>query len=540
MSQIRFVSLILCCLLFTDFAQAASFDCRKDNLTQLEKMICSDSELSALDKEMSGLFEAEKHNIPDQERQLFFNAQRGWLKQREISCNIRNNTQITGQASDEKKTCLKKLYHARINELKTSDNDEWQAALDELANRFRSAGKKKAKGLIVLNDILQQKKPDVYASNDKPDEETSRTEYLLKKIRKYYNLTEDQVHEISVFIGDYSNASVDFEDIDQDGIKDVILSQSGGKGSCWETEYLFYHGNRNKTLTKMEWPERDLSQELIDFVNLNNKTYIAIERRYIDNPTKQDEIVIELFTLKNEKGRKGIGKVQVNFNSQRKGILTKGNNPAFNILVEKSDAMIKYFARKEAAPLATSLMNNPAWKYDGSNAEKIDKLIGKKYYTSDFQKNDRWYQLLDIDNDGKKEVVCYLVYKTKHKYYNRMIIVKMSDSGPVSYIDVDKRYPELKHIDEKFQDYYCCNDFSGLEESGLKYEPGKGSEYFALSDGKENYIVKIGINQGEKYFDAVSNGYMLGIYKLKNGKIKLIDAMVFDTEYTFKDVNVLK
>jgi uncharacterized protein len=534
-------------------ASSPGFDCQKNTLTPVEKIICSDPELAALDAEMSKLFEAKKKSIPEKERQSFFDDQRRWLKQRDSSCNIKNNAQVIGQATEEKKTCLKNLYQTRINDLKTSDSDEWGLALNELANRIRTVHNKKRKEILYMSDLysessaaliegpaslrerIQQRRA---ASGEGEDIGTG--EEVIKAIKKRYILTESLISEISEFAKDVNGVSLYLEDVDQDGIKDVILRSGSGNGPFAEAAYLFYHGNRNKTLTKIEGPDLDLSQDVIHFVHLNNKTYIALEYNHLYNKTEQPNEIIELFSLKSKSGRKGIGKIQINYSSQIKGELVKGNNPAFHVLEEKADALVRYFERKDPSPLATSLMNNTAWTYDGKDAGKISELIGKEYYTANFQKNDSRYQLLDIDNDGKKEIVCYLVYKSKHKYYNRMLVVKMGTSGPISYIDVDKYYPELSHIDVKFHDYFCCNSFSGLEDSGLEGEEGKGSEYFPLSDGKENYIVKIGINLGEKYGMPVTNGYILGIYKLKAGKIELVDAMDFDKEFAFKDVTVLK
>jgi uncharacterized protein len=502
-----------------------SFSCQKDNLTQVEKIICSDPELAALDAEMSKLFEAKKKSIPEKEGQPFFDEQRRWLEQRDSSCNIKNSAQVIGQVTEEKKTCLKNLYQGRINALKTSDTDAWGVALNELANRIRTACNKKVKDLVDTRSMYSEE-ADIQTKTGKSKIDIG--EEVLKALKEHYILTESQISEISKFTEDVGTLSLYLEDVDLDGIKDVILENGGGKGPFFELGHLFYHVNRNKTLTKIKGPDADLSKKEIHFIHLNNKTYIAVEYNHLYNVIEQPKMVIELFSLKNESGRKGIGKIQINYSSQIKGKLVKGVNPAFHVLEEKADAMVRYFERKEAAPLATTLINNPAWTYDGKDAEKISELIGKKYYTANFQKNDSRYQFLDIDNDGTKEVVCYLVYKSKHKYYNRMIIVKMGTSGPISYIDVDKHYPELSPI-------------VGLEESGLLYQEGKGSEYFALSDGKENYIVKFGENPGDYAGIPVSQGYILGIYKLKGRKIKLVDAMHdFDTEFTFKDVTVLK
>jgi uncharacterized protein len=522
-----------------DEASSPGFNCQKDNLTPVEKIICSDSELAALDAEMSKLFDSAKKSVPDKERQDFIADQRNWLRQRSASCNLKKDTPIPAQTLEEKKTCLKDLYQTRINDLKTSSVDEWEAALNELANRIRTLHAKKKQEILHMSDLYSELS-DIKTNNG-AGEDFSTGEEVIKAIKKRYVLSKAQVAEILATTEGANGVTLYLEDVDQDGIKDVIIESGSGNGPFAEIVYLYYHVNRDNTLTKMKGP--DTSNDVIHFVHLNNKTYIAVDHGYLGAhvTASQPKEIIKLFSLKSENSRKGIGKVQINYSLEIKGGLVKGNNPAFHVLEEKADALVRYFERKDPAPLATSFMNNPSWTYDGKDIEKISQLIGKKYFTVNFQKNDSRYQLLDIDNDGKKEIVCYLVYKSVHGYYNRMIIVKMGTSGPISYIDVDKYYPELSQIDVEFYDYHCCNNFGGLEDSGLEYEKGKGSEYFPLSDGKENYIVKFGINKGIVHGSiTVSNGYILGIYKLKAGRIALIDAMDFERKLTFKDATVLK
>jgi uncharacterized protein YfkK (UPF0435 family) len=483
--------------------------------------------LAGLDAEISKLFDSAKKSISDKEKQDFIVDQRRWLKQRDIACNLKKYTSIPAQALEEKKTCLKSLYHARINDLKTSSVDDWGAALNELARRIQTTP------LKMINESVLDTSNLGFAKSY--DDEFISNKDLLQLIKKRYVLTKSQITEIANFTKSPSGVKLYLEDVDQDGIKDVIVNTTGGTLIC--NRYLYYHANSDKTLTRIKGPDTSQYESegalcyttSLGFVQLNNETYIAVVD---DNLNKSPEIepktIIELFSLKSKSGRKGIGKIQINYSSHFAGKLLKGDNPAFHVLEEKADALVRHFSQKDSSPLATSIMNNPAWTYKGKDVKKIIELISEEYGAEYFLKNESQCQFLDIDNDGKKEIVCQMVAKPEDTKYNRMIIVKISTSRPISYIDVDKYYPELKSLDHKlFKEF--CSIFYDLEL--------KGSEYFPLSDGKNNYIVKIGKGWNG---NSESHGDILGIYKLKGDKIEMVDAMSIDPELTFKDVTVLK
>jgi uncharacterized protein len=515
-----------------DEASSPGFNCRKDTLTPVEKIICSDPELANLDAEMSKLFEAAKKTLPDKEKQDYFVDQRRWLRQRDISCNIKKDA-LVAQALEEKKTCLKNLYHGRINDLKTSKDDEWGVVLNEFANRIRTANSKS--GELDLSNLFFSKSSKIQTASGEL-EEFGTGEEVIKTIKKQYVLAKSQIAEISKFVKNANGVSLYLEDVDQDGIKDVIINTTGGTLIC--NRYLFYHANSDKTLTRMKGPDTSqyenegavCGENTLGFVHLNKKTYIAVPNSsWLADAAEPPKTIIELFSMKSERSRKGIGKVQINYSSHFAGKFLKGNIPAFHLLEQKADSLVRHFSQQDSPPLATSLMNNPAWTYKGTDAEKISKLLHEEYYTDNFLKNDSRYQLLDIDNDGKKEIVCHLVYKGDEKKYSRMIIVKMGHSAPLSYVEVDKHFPQLGFIDKLLGVSYSYTEFGKPEY--------KGSEYFPLSDGKEYYIVKI----GNAYFGwRESPGYILGIYKLKGEKIELVDAMSIEPQFTFKDVTVLK
>lgn len=78
---------------------AASFDCTKAG-TKIEKMICGDAEVSAMDSELGGVYRVALENVND--KQKLKQDQRDWMNTRD-SC--------------ESVSCLKQMYQIRISYL---------------------------------------------------------------------------------------------------------------------------------------------------------------------------------------------------------------------------------------------------------------------------------------------------------------------------------------------------------------------------------------------------------------------------------------
>lgn len=89
-------------------AQAAtpSFDCAKA-ASQVEKLICSDSELANLDRSLSNLYSALLEHTPASGQKHLKAEQRGWIKGRDDCWK-----------SEDLHRCVKDEYEARIKELK--------------------------------------------------------------------------------------------------------------------------------------------------------------------------------------------------------------------------------------------------------------------------------------------------------------------------------------------------------------------------------------------------------------------------------------
>lgn len=99
----RIIWIILGLLVLLTTAQAASFDCTKAG-TKIEKLICSNPELSALDEELGDEYQSEVNSYDSDKASHIVNVQKRWLKTTRNKC------------SD--KACLIEAYTSRIKEFK--------------------------------------------------------------------------------------------------------------------------------------------------------------------------------------------------------------------------------------------------------------------------------------------------------------------------------------------------------------------------------------------------------------------------------------
>ena len=93
-------------------ARAASFDCAAAK-TPVEKLICSDPELSDLDGRLGQAFQAARGPLDPKAREWLQKAQRGWLNARLGWCGI-PGAGGEGKSSDAAKACLTQLYRDRL------------------------------------------------------------------------------------------------------------------------------------------------------------------------------------------------------------------------------------------------------------------------------------------------------------------------------------------------------------------------------------------------------------------------------------------
>jgi uncharacterized protein len=88
------------------FAAQPSFTCTSQ-AKEVEKLICTDAELAAMDVTMARLYKRVLKNTPKADQQDLKAEQRGWLEGRNACWKAANH-----------KACVKADYEARIQELK--------------------------------------------------------------------------------------------------------------------------------------------------------------------------------------------------------------------------------------------------------------------------------------------------------------------------------------------------------------------------------------------------------------------------------------
>jgi len=87
-------------------ADGPSFDCRKVEPGSIEEMICLDEQLSALDRELSGVYAEARVKAADEQPPVLKAEQRGWIKGRNDCWK-----------SEDQRTCVQDQYQLRIAEL---------------------------------------------------------------------------------------------------------------------------------------------------------------------------------------------------------------------------------------------------------------------------------------------------------------------------------------------------------------------------------------------------------------------------------------
>ncbi len=97
---VTFITILICCNF--QVTQAASFDCGIAS-SKVEKLICADKDLSALDSSLGTLYSSLKQNNPS-----LVNEQKQWLLKDRNSCQT--------------SACLIKAYSHRIKVLQEFDN----------------------------------------------------------------------------------------------------------------------------------------------------------------------------------------------------------------------------------------------------------------------------------------------------------------------------------------------------------------------------------------------------------------------------------
>lgn len=101
---------MICCSLWISHVAAADYtiDCRKPPAGSMETLVCKDSALMALDREMAGLYAAALKKAGNEHPPLLKAEQRGWIKGRNDCWK-----------ADDKRHCVVETYRRRKIELQT-------------------------------------------------------------------------------------------------------------------------------------------------------------------------------------------------------------------------------------------------------------------------------------------------------------------------------------------------------------------------------------------------------------------------------------
>lgn len=109
--------LTLCVMLISAATQAASFDCAKAT-SKMERLICSDTQLSSLDETLAKEYKLARAHLSPSASNKFVSGQRSWLRFYASYCFINHDASPADPA--QAKRCFLDAYSDRIKELKTT------------------------------------------------------------------------------------------------------------------------------------------------------------------------------------------------------------------------------------------------------------------------------------------------------------------------------------------------------------------------------------------------------------------------------------
>jgi uncharacterized protein len=109
-----------------------SFDCAKASLA-VERVICSDANLSALDRKMARVFSERLASLTSEERKALTEDQVHWLRLRAPSCGFRDSAQIDTVRLAKAVPCLAAVYTDRIGVLKERCEIDESHTLNDMA-----------------------------------------------------------------------------------------------------------------------------------------------------------------------------------------------------------------------------------------------------------------------------------------------------------------------------------------------------------------------------------------------------------------------
>ena len=287
MTDYRRAFLIALCLLPSSL-WAQGFDCNKAQ-TPIERLICSNPEIGALDRDLNIAVQARLAAAP-QDRSNFLDESRQWLTNRNKTCAVPTGS-LSAQQQDVAITCLKKLYRTRLDKIAELSSAQ-DAAADSrkmICNRFvesyRMAIAKQGDGSGGNNTLLEQRPFDLLAKNQ--DSGVTRAQELVeiselnqKKLERWAQgqkppiQISTQVKKAILNLGSSETLSIDHAP----QTNFYVASETGGSASCIESIYFRVKNGTTEQVKEPIWPHESMdSCGVYQFFGSIDGSTVAVE-----------------------------------------------------------------------------------------------------------------------------------------------------------------------------------------------------------------------------------------------------------------------
>jgi uncharacterized protein YecT (DUF1311 family) len=217
--------LLLLLTLTTTLLFSASFDCKKAK-TDIEKLICSNEELSKLDEELNEAYKELLSKINKNDKEIIKQQQRDWIKNRNVCTNI---------------SCIKYQYEQQLSRLQFNSFILAYSEDNKTCNQFAN----------LLNDDLKK-----------------YNEINLSRHEEFNWIKWKQIQERNydryIYIG--NNIFIDYFDINNDGIDEGVF---------------LYDIIHNNLLLHIEYTTKEIGNKIEK--NFNSFDEFGILRMLFDN-----------------------------------------------------------------------------------------------------------------------------------------------------------------------------------------------------------------------------------------------------------------
>ncbi len=138
--HLTFLITLLFAFTYSSFSHAAGFNCKSKKLSAIENLICSDSNLSALDEKLNRNFKDVLSEATDQEKEQFLEEQHQWV------------TDVRDKCNQNQLFCLTEAYRSRNAELET--NFEEARTENMLNNELPELARRSSRSIEEIKEVL--------------------------------------------------------------------------------------------------------------------------------------------------------------------------------------------------------------------------------------------------------------------------------------------------------------------------------------------------------------------------------------------------